>query len=186
MRRVAGWSLTATLLGGLMSSGCEGDSSAAQVGDDAAEDATAVNGLNDQVEAGLPSVLARYDRLRGLLAADAIKQVSQVATQLAMGASQVPENMPETQRGALREVAAAAQRLADMPKEDPEKVRVAFGEVSRPLVNLMVSQPALRLGWHLFECPMAEGYPRWLQMTEQIQNPYMGQRMPRCGAERNF
>lgn len=184
--RVAGWSLTAALLSGLLMSGCEGDSSAAQPRADGRGEVAAADVAMVQAKAGLPSVLAGYDQLRGLLAADAIKQAGQVAAQLAEGANRLPDDVPESQRGALREVAAAAQRLADMPKEDPEKVRVAFGEVSRPLVELMVSQPALRAGWHLFECPMAEGYPRWLQMSEQIDNPYMGQRMPRCGAERKF
>lgn len=137
-------------------------------------------------QAGVAAVLSGYERLRSLLAGDAMKAVGAAATQLADGANQAAKAAPEEQRAALQAVAAAAQRLADMPKEDPAKIRVAFGEVSRPLVNLMTGEPELRSGWHLFECPMAEGYPRWLQPSATISNPYMGKRMPRCGAERTF
>jgi Cu(I)/Ag(I) efflux system membrane fusion protein len=39
----------------------------------------------------------------------------------------------------------------------------------------------LSAGWHVFECRMFEGHPRWIQRSEHPDNPYMGTQMPSCG-----
>jgi threonine/homoserine/homoserine lactone efflux protein len=42
---------------------------------------------------------------------------------------------------------------------------------------------AFWLIYHVFECPMAKGYKRWVQPTDELENPYMGQEMLTCGSE---
>ena len=59
-----------------------------------------------------------------------------------------------------------------------------FGEVSRAFVALLRAAPALQAGRHLFHCPMAQGFPKWVQTTEKMANPYMGKAMLECGSER--
>jgi len=50
------------------------------------------------------------------------------------------------------------------------------------MVALMVAEPSLSRGRHVFECPMANGYRKWIQPGANISNPYMGTRMPTCGS----
>ena len=72
--------------------------------------------------------------------------------------------------------------LKAMSKSEANAVRKAFGEVSRPLVALLSASPQLRAGRHVFTCPMAQGYKKWIQTSDQISNPYMGTSMPMCGS----
>ncbi len=55
-------------------------------------------------------------------------------------------------------------------------------KVCRAVVALLTADPELARGKHLFECPMATGYKKWVQTSEEISNPYMGKAMPACGA----
>ena len=80
----------------------------------------------------------------------------------------------------LRKGAEAASRLG-MAK-DVEEARQHFAEVSQYLVSLAAADTRLREGWHLFECPMAEGFNKWLQREPRLENPYMGKRMLACGS----
>lgn len=119
-------------------------------------------------------VLASYETIRAALAADNGRGVAAQARRIAqIGAS--------SQNAHLRRAARAGETLATVSASDLPALRRAFGELSRPLVVLLSATPALT-GYHLFECPMADGYKRWIQRTEQIENPYMGSRMLTCGA----
>ena len=55
--------------------------------------------------------------------------------------------------------------------------------MSRHLLALLRAEDSLASGLHVFECPMADGYGRWVQPSADISNPYMGTRMPACGSE---
>ena len=79
--------------------------------------------------------------------------------------------------------ADAAEALSRAPVDDPDAVRKAFGEVSRSVVALLAAEPSLREGLNIFECSMAQGYQKWVQKTETIENPYMGSQMLACGTK---
>ncbi len=115
--------------------------------------------------------LQSYERIRSLLANDELKDVRQAALDLEKAA---------TAQG-LTAVATAATKLAEAPA-DPDAVRVSFGVVSEAVVAVVAAQPELQKGRAIFECPMAQGYKKWVQAAGTINNPYMGQRMLGCGA----
>lgn len=59
--------------------------------------------------------------------------------------------------------------------------RVVYSMMSAHLVNLMQSAPVLQEGFQIFECPMVEDYPFWVQPNGEMENPYMGLEMLNCG-----
>jgi Cu(I)/Ag(I) efflux system membrane fusion protein len=78
-----------------------------------------------------------------------------------------------------------AGRAAKLKTElgDIGQARSAFGDLSRAFVQLLAAAPPLRQGRHIFECPMAEGYQKWVQVSSEMANPYMGKKMLKCGSE---
>jgi Cu(I)/Ag(I) efflux system membrane fusion protein len=115
--------------------------------------------------------LADYERIRALLAADEIKGVTEAATALAASAT----------KSSFTAVATSATKLA--ATTEIEAARLAFGDVSREMVAVLARDPALANGQHVFECPMAKGYRKWIQPSQDMANPYMGQKMLACGGE---
>lgn len=123
-----------------------------------------------------------YESLRALLAADRTEGLAETAAALASsskGAAEVASTKSRPHLEALSRAAAALERKAG----DLDRARAAFGEVSRHVVALLVAEPDLRKGLHVFECPMAEGYQKWVQRTTKLENPYMGKKMLECGAD---
>ncbi|MBP6627859.1 MAG: FixH family protein [Kofleriaceae bacterium] len=74
---------------------------------------------------------------------------------------------------------AAAEQLANAA--DLDAARLAYGELNRFLVALAAADPRLQEGWHVFSCPMAKGFKKWIQKSPTLENPYMGQAMSTCG-----
>jgi membrane fusion protein, copper/silver efflux system len=131
--------------------------------------------------AEVEAALAAYERMRASLAKDEVAAVSEDAAALAEAAGGAAASASDIHRGHLEALAAAAETMRDMPVEDSEAVRKAFGDVSRPLVAMLSADPKLAEGRHVFECPMSQGYPKWVQVSPEIENPYMGTRMLACG-----
>jgi hypothetical protein len=96
------------------------------------------------------------------------------------------ESVPDRLRLPLEELAAASQRLAELDGSDLRRARSAFGEVSRELITLLSAEPGLQTGLWLYDCPMAEGYSKWVQSDEKVSNPYMGSEMLQCGKVAEF
>ena len=65
---------------------------------------------------------------------------------------------------------------------DLKVVRVAFGQLSRGVVGAIAADPTLQVGRFLYQCPMAKGYQRWVELKPRMENPYMGSRMLECGS----
>ncbi len=149
-----------------------------------AQERSAGAAIPQEARSRIERTLEAYEAVRGRLANDEFTAVTSTARPLERLAKDPTPRVPENLRGHLREIEVTARRLRRMSKGDASAVRRAFGDVSRPIVALVMAQPSLRRGWHLFECSMAEGYKKWLQKAEQISNPYMGRRMPRCGSQR--
>lgn len=137
--------------------------------------------LGPETRASVGQLLDDYERIRAALAADEIAAVVRPARSLATLATGAAGAAPADAAPHLRAVATAATALASVPAHDAAAVRRAFGDLSRPLVALLDLDPALRAGRHVFECPMADGYRKWIQTSPRIANPYMGTRMLVCG-----
>lgn len=67
--------------------------------------------------------------------------------------------------------------------EDIQAQRQAFAQLSEQLYQLVQNNQVSGQTLYWKHCPMAmdNAGAGWLSFEEQIQNPYMGQRMPKCG-----
>lgn len=120
------------------------------------------------------AVLASYERVRAALAADDMSSVPASARELETSARAATTTGPY-----YAAIADGASKLASAG--DLTAARAAFGEVSQHLVALLASDTSLAKGQHVFECPMVSGYNKWVQPSENLENPYMGKRMLTCG-----
>jgi len=108
------------------------------------------------------AVLAAYERARASLAADDLSGVPEAARELESSAKAAAS---VTASGHFTAIAAAAPKLA--AATDLKVARAAFGEISEHLVAVLAADKALASGQHVFECPMAAGYKKWVQPSEK-------------------
>ncbi len=134
----------------------------------------------DEVLAALRTVLEGYDDVHGLLVADSVEGVGPPAERIAKalagaraGATGAPS--AELERGERSAADLATAR-------DVVGARRAFESLSRSMIRLAAADSRLAHGRHVFTCPMTEGPGRWLQTSDELANPYMGQKMLRCGS----
>ncbi|HQL53252.1 MAG TPA: efflux RND transporter periplasmic adaptor subunit [Phycisphaerae bacterium] len=74
--------------------------------------------------------------------------------------------------------AALAEAVAKLPGKDIAAQRDLLRDVSKELIRLLrISPPAEPL--YIAYCPMVKA--DWVQEGRTVNNPYMGQEMPRCG-----
>ncbi|MCB9637251.1 MAG: DUF3347 domain-containing protein [Sandaracinus sp.] len=133
----------------------------------------------------ITAALSAYERVRAALVADR-GDVASAAREIASQAHGARGAAPSALRAHLDGIATEANELAASPATDLPRLRREFGDVSRHVVALLTAEASLARGLHVFECPMAEGYGRWVQPSADISNPYMGTRMPACGTETSF
>lgn len=132
------------------------------------------------------TAFAKYEALRAALSRDAVSEAPAGAGALATAArSAAAADKPE-HKAQWEGLAAAADALKALPASDGDGVRKGFGEVSRAFVALLAADPALAAGLHVFKCPMAQGYQKWVQSDPKLANPYMGSQMLTCGSETDF
>lgn len=123
------------------------------------------------------------ERVRGELAADRLDGVAAPAREAAQAIRAAQAALPRAASevtDCLGQGIAAGEQLANAT--DLVAARGAFGELNRFLIALAAADPRLHAGWHVFHCPMAAGFKKWIQRTQQRANPYMGQAMPTCGS----
>jgi hypothetical protein len=116
------------------------------------------------------TMLGDYEVLRAALAADKLDQAPALAVKLAASAKAAKQ----------KQIAGAASSIK--AGQSGDDLRRAFGEISKSLVALLVAHPNLAAKRHIFECSMAQGYQKWVQTRAELENPYMGGRMLRCGS----
>lgn len=96
----------------------------------------------------------------------------------------VSELQPEKEVNAYRERLQVLDAAATKFKStNIEEARVQFGQLSGDLIALLDQfPPPLGHALYTMNCPMwSESPSRWLQTTKEIENPFMGQAMPKCG-----
>lgn len=132
----------------------------------------------------LRAALAAADRVHDELAADRLDGVAAPAREAgqAMRAAQAALSTPSAELAdVVGQAVAAAEQLAST--NDLAAARRAYGELNRSLIALGSADPRLQDGWHVFRCPMADGFALWIQRSPTLANPYQGQRMATCGNE---
>jgi Cu(I)/Ag(I) efflux system membrane fusion protein len=132
-----------------------------------------------------------YEAARALLARDTIEGLAARATELsaALGAAAdaVRARPPASAASAgVAGVAAHLDRSAEIASRlgaspDLPAARRHFSALSQALMALAGADPRLQEGWHVFECPMQDGFNRWFQRAPELANPYMGPGMLTCG-----
>lgn len=127
-------------------------------------------------------VLEGYERVRQLLASDQVSATGPAAKALATAAEGAAGDKSAPDAAVFGRIAPAAVTLSTTDPKDSDAVRRQFGEVSRLLVELLTKNESLRGSRLVFECPMAQGYRKWVQLTPTIDNPYMGSKMLECGS----
>jgi len=135
----------------------------------------------------LRGALEAYEQARSLLADDqteGLAEQGEAASDWFGRASSDASDAPEVIAAVLVQAGGAAEKLAT--SADVEAARSAFGKLSEAVVTLATSDPRLQQGWHIFECPMAKGYGKWVQRSERLENPYMGKKMLSCGGASQF
>jgi Cu(I)/Ag(I) efflux system membrane fusion protein len=135
----------------------------------------------------LRGAMDAYERLRAKLAGDDARGVAADAQAMADALRAVQGALPSGRDDLVHATAAAreaADRLAAAKAVD--EARTDFAVESGSLLPLVGADARLTDGWHVFECPMYEGDPRWMQRSAGPDNPYMGTRMPSCGTSSSW
>ena len=135
---------------------------AAAKGTEGAKDAAAV------VASAARRALMQYEKVRKALAADDL-----AGAKTAAGAFSA---MSEPAAAPLVKVAAAITEAKDIAA-----ARLAFGPLAKAALTVASSDKEAGKGGLAWQCPMAKGYQKWLQLDPDMANPYMGKRMLKCG-----
>jgi Cu(I)/Ag(I) efflux system membrane fusion protein len=128
------------------------------------------------------SAMDAYDRARAKLVGDNAHAVGTDAHAMAEALRAVHDALPSS-RGDLIDATTAAREAAIhlAAATTIDETRNDFAALSSQLLPLIGADARLTSGWHVFECPMFEGHPHWMQRSPGADNPYMGARMPSCG-----
>ena len=119
--------------------------------------------------------LGIYETLREALAADdeaAARRAARAFTTVTWPDRAGP---PGSVKASRRAAAAAAKA------KGIKEMRGHFGDLSKALIGLLAASKAGAAGLNTYQCPMAAGYGKWLQLKGPMANPYMGKRMLACG-----
>jgi membrane fusion protein, copper/silver efflux system len=126
-----------------------------------------------------------YEAARALLARDTIEGLAargqELSAALGAAADAVRARHPDVADLAahLARSAETASRLGAATAL--ATARVHFSALSQALIAVAEADPRLQEGWHVFECPMQDGFSRWFQRAPELANPYMGPGMLACG-----
>ena len=134
--------------------------------------------LPDERLAEVERALGAYEDLRAALAADRL--APEHARTVARWLGAASDRSEAHVKHVLTAGEEAAERLA--LADTLEKARMEFQTVSESLTRLVAADARLAEGMQVFECPMVDGFGKWLQPGGDLENPYMGQKMLSCGS----
>jgi Cu(I)/Ag(I) efflux system membrane fusion protein len=135
----------------------------------------------------LRGAMDAYERARTNLAGDDPRAVAADAHAMADALRGVQAGLPSGRAdlsGATTAARESAEHLASATTL--AEMRTDFASLSGRVLPLVGADARLAAGWHVFECPMFEGHPRWMQRPGGPDNPYMGTRMPQCATAASF
>lgn len=122
------------------------------------------------------TIVTPYLAIGEVLASDRIDGVDKLGAQV-VEASQSRAGQP-----GIDELLAGAGRIGS---PDISTARLAYRKMSEGVIAYLAAHPSEREGLELIHCPMTftndGGY--WVQKKGQINNPYEGAMMLRCGAK---
>lgn len=129
-----------------------------------------------QQNKGLQAVLNSYMQIKNALVADNSEQVQKAAASIQKAIKETDSNeVGEEIKNAVRQLAEA---------QDIKSQRKYFAQLSDQLYQVVKDSDTLDKTLYWQHCPMALNNQgaNWLSYDEQVQNPFMGQKMPTCGS----
>ncbi len=117
------------------------------------------------------AVFDNYIQVQGALAQDSIEGVG------GMAATMAKSIRGDSMKMLSPKVAEQAEALAQA--KDLESARTAFKALSESLIAYVKEQKVPDGTYYEAYCPMAKA--SWLQKSGELENPYMGKQMLRCG-----
>lgn len=126
---------------------------------------------------GEPAFLVDYIDIKNALVNDNYEQVKQAASD--MQSSLEESELSEEHRTDLKN---NISQLAEA--QDIEAQRQAFAQLSQQFYQVIQNSDVTDKTLYWQHCPMAMNNQgaNWLSFEKQVQNPFMGQRMPKCGS----
>lgn len=127
-----------------------------------------------QQDSAKDPLVSPYIKIQETLADDSIDRLPELGAELVTG-SEALQDKP-----GIAEVLIGAGRIAS---PDIETARLAFQKISMGLIAYLKANPAARGDLQVVHCPMAFNNKGafWVQSTGDVQNPYHGKMMLRCG-----
>lgn len=134
---------------------------------------------NDTLGAETPEFIQEYIDIKDALVNDNYEQARQAAANFQNALEEINTKLSEAEKAALQE---NARKIAQA--KDINALRESFSALSRQLYQIVQANDLTDKTLYWQHCPMAMGGQgaNWLSMQEEVQNPYMGQRMPNCGS----
>jgi len=127
------------------------------------------------------ALLKGYEVVRVALAADDMKATQAGGAALAKMASTQTNAAKGEEQKTLQRLTQTAQKVAT--SKDFDAARLAFGEMSKQTLLLIATDTGRKQGVTAYQCPMAKGYKKWIQLDQEMANPYMGKSMLKCGGK---
>jgi hypothetical protein len=131
--------------------------------------------------AAVQKAIDAYAVVRTALATDDLAAAQKSATELSIQARAAAGQLSGPAADHLTQLAATAEKLTVAP--EIESARDVFGDLSKTLIQAVSLEPSFQTGLVTYQCPMARGYQKWVQTGDDMANPYMGQRMLKCGSK---
>lgn len=130
-------------------------------------------------------LLTSYEKMRGILAQDSTEGIAPAAEQMKAALAQLrsPQLMPVEAEDVYEQKLVELERSMAAQPPDLESAREQFGTISAAVIDLFKAfPPPLDQLLQVVNCPMwTKSAANWLQVEKEIQNPFMGQQMLRCG-----
>jgi len=147
--------------------------------------------VGEPIATQIRNVLEAYFELSRLLAEDQLGEVPSQLAALNQATRTLVESAAAGDADTLQADAAKFHQLvaslSNSPPHDAVDARTRFGRISQELTKLLKAHGGKTLfgrDLYQFECGMSGvGYERWLWWSPEIHNPYMGQKMLKCGTK---
>ena len=142
------------------------------------ESKPAETGITEVDREQVDALVTAYLDLRQSLANDQFEDVH--AKIAAIGQQAKP--LTESENAEIQQLAQSLVEVSTAKPEDIEGAREAYKAISEPTIKLVKLVPPTNGVAEMFYvgyCPMVKA--SWLQTSEELANPYMGEKMLRCG-----
>lgn len=141
--------------------------------------ADAQEGQVPAVQQHVDSVARSYLLVQGLLAGDKLEGVGAEFKKIRDAAAA----LSESGEGEVAAQAKTVTKHADVRPKDLKEARTAFKPLSAAVIGLVkVVPPSANVAPELYEATCGMAKANWLQSSKELANPYMGQKMLKCGS----